>query len=71
MSEAVSIERERALEICEQALAASPADQTEVVLTAGRQELTRFAGNQIHQNVAEQDHGVRVRAVMVRAGAAC
>lgn len=64
MSEALSIERERALEICEQALAASPADHTEVVLTAGRQELTRFAGNQIHQNVAEQDHGVRVRAVI-------
>ena len=33
----------------------SPADQTEVLLISQDSALTRFANNQIHQNVAEKN----------------
>ena len=55
---------ERAKEILEQALRASTAEQTEVRLFAQDMELTRFANNIIHQNVAETDTTLTVRAVM-------
>ena len=42
----------------------SQADQTEVVLQASKSALTRFAVNHIHQNVQEEDHELRVRAVV-------
>ncbi|HET9848124.1 MAG TPA: TldD/PmbA family protein [Candidatus Dormibacteraeota bacterium] len=41
----------------------SPADETEVMVTEWDSALTRFANNGIHQNVAERDVSVRVRAV--------
>lgn len=41
----------------------SQADQTEVVFLGTESALTRFANNYIHQNVAENDHQLRVRAV--------
>jgi len=41
----------------------SSADEVEVLFSGGRFALTRFANNAIHQNVAEQNHGVSVRAV--------
>jgi len=41
----------------------SKADQTEVILRNTDSALTRFANNQIHQNVAESDSQVRVRVV--------
>src|ERR1700737_525786 len=44
-------------------LQASPAAQTEVVVTEWDSALTRFANNGIHQNVAERDVSVRVRVV--------
>jgi PmbA protein len=44
-------------------LRASPADQTEVMVTEWDNALTRFANNGIHQNVAERDVSVRVRVV--------
>ena len=54
-----------------EALAASGADETEVTLTAEDGALTRFAGNHIHQNVAERGCHLRVRAVLgARVGAA-
>jgi predicted Zn-dependent protease len=46
------------------ALRASTAEQTEVLLVAQDQELTRFANNLIHQNVAETDVTLTIRAVM-------
>ena len=55
---------DRAKEILEQALQASTAEQTEVMLSALDMELTRFANNIIHQNVAETDTVLSVRAVM-------
>ena len=44
-------------------LEASPAQQTEVLVTEWDSALTRFANNGIHQNVAERDVSVRVRVV--------
>ena len=40
----------------------SDADETEARLTTSREALTRFAHNVIHQNVAEVDAGLEVRA---------
>lgn len=58
------MERDIALELAQIALAASSADQTEVLLTHSRQSLTRYAENVIHQNVAEDSANVKVRAVV-------
>jgi predicted Zn-dependent protease len=55
---------ERAKQLMHTALRASQADQTEVLLVAQDQELTRFANNLIHQNVAETDITLTIRAVM-------
>src|SRR5437763_11690189 len=41
----------------------SSADEIEVLLGGGRSALTRFANNTIHQNVAEENSWVSVRAV--------
>jgi predicted Zn-dependent protease len=49
--------------IAEHVLARSTADQTEAVVIAGEEQLTRFANNEIHQHVAETDVTVRVRAI--------
>ncbi len=49
--------------LLETALALSPADQTEVSLTATDESLTRFANNEIHQNVFESDARFEIRAV--------
>src|SRR5262249_8470736 len=53
------------------ALGASKADQTEVLFWGTDRQLTRFASNTIHQNVAEQGAEVSVRvAVGKRQGVA-
>ncbi len=49
--------------IVDLALKASRADQTEVVLLLTDSALTRFANNQVHQNVEQKDTVVTVRAV--------
>ena len=41
----------------------SSGDEVEVLFSGGRFELTRFANNTIHQNVAEENHVVSVRSV--------
>ena len=46
------------------ALEASGGDQTEVLFWGTDQQLTRFANNTIHQNVAEQGAEVSVRVVL-------
>lgn len=48
----------------DQVLAASEADETEVFIMARDSQLTRFANSLIHQNVAESNRSVRVRAVV-------
>jgi len=51
------------VEIGRRAVALCPAEAAEVVLTGGAHNLTRFANNTIHQNVAGADVDLRVRAV--------
>ncbi len=55
---------ERIRQLAETILAASEADQTEVVFTGTSASLTRFANNTIHQHVAETGGEVTVRAVL-------
>ena len=50
-------------EIADAILAASPAEQTEVVYRRRDESLTRFANNHIHQNVTETNHELVVRCV--------
>ncbi|MGH9533400.1 MAG: TldD/PmbA family protein [Terriglobales bacterium] len=52
-----------AAEILGQALATSSAEETEATLHSAISELTRFANNAIHQNVAEQQTVLSLRAV--------
>lgn len=58
------IEKEKALEMLEKGLRFSSADQTELLLLEEDTNLTRFAENVIHQNVAKYDHTLFVRAVL-------
>ena len=53
-------------EIAKQALAASKAEQTEIVLIGKDSALTRFANSTIHQNVFESNVELRARAVVGR-----
>jgi PmbA protein len=50
--------------LLQKALGYSQAEQTEVLYLGTENSLTRFANNHIHQNVAESDGEVRVRAVI-------
>lgn len=54
---------DEAKRIVELAIGHSKADQTEVLILAEDSSLTRFANSSIHQNVAERNVEVRVRAV--------
>ena len=57
--------------VADRVLAASTADQTEVVAIGTDASLTRFANSGIHQNVAERNVEIRVRAIVgKRAGVA-
>jgi len=55
--------QKRIKQITDALLARSTADQTEVVILANDEALTRFANSTIHQNVAETDTEVRIRVV--------
>ncbi len=50
--------------LLQKVLSYSRAEQTEVVYQGTESALTRFANNYIHQNVAESNHDLRVRAVV-------
>lgn len=56
--------KEKLKVIADRVLALSGADQTEVLILSNDEQLTRFAANTIHQNVAETNVTVRVRAVL-------
>lgn len=51
-------------ELLQKVLSYSQAEQTEVIYFGIESALTRFANNFIHQNVAESNHELRVRAVV-------
>ncbi len=55
--------RDEARRLADRVLELSDADATEVVLVGSDTRLTRFAQNQIHQNVGSRDLEIRVRAV--------
>ena len=50
--------------LLQKVLSFSEAEQTEVVYNATESALTRFATNHIHQNMAESDHELRIRAIV-------
>ena len=50
-------------ELAERVLAFSDATQTEVMVATSNGELTRFTHNAVHQNVADSDTAVKVRAI--------
>ena len=52
------------LELLDAALAACDCDQAEAILYATNSSLTRFAESVIHQNVAERDVMISVRAIL-------
>jgi PmbA protein len=54
--------REQAGDIFDRVKKLSSADEVEVLFSGGRFALTRFANNVIHQNVAEENYVVSVRA---------
>lgn len=58
------ISKEKTLEILEKGLKYSDADQTELLLLEEDFNLTRFAENVIHQNIAHRDHEVMTRAIL-------
>ncbi|HBY98697.1 MAG TPA: hypothetical protein DEP84_32915 [Chloroflexi bacterium] len=51
-------------ELAERVLMRSPADETEVLYLGEDSSLTRFANNEIHQNVAETNLSLQVRVVV-------
>lgn len=55
--------RERCQEICEKVFKFSNADETEVSFGGGESALSRFANNEIHQNVSEEGYYLSVRVV--------
>lgn len=56
--------KEKLKQIAEQVLKLSEADQTEVILSVSGNSLTRFANNEIHQNMAWKDLGISVRVII-------
>lgn len=50
--------------LAERVLALSRADETEVMVWSARNELTRFTHNGVHQNVADSNLAVKVRAIV-------
>jgi predicted Zn-dependent protease len=60
------IGRDAATALLKRTLALSAADQTQVTLIGGHSALTRLAENAIHQNVAESEWRIAVKAVFGR-----
>ncbi len=58
--------RQRAKEIFDKVVKYSTAEQTEAFITSTSAALTRFANNTIHQNVAEEETTLSVRALVDR-----
>src|SRR5450631_2578718 len=55
--------KEQAGDVFDRIKRLSTGDEVEVLFSGGRFALTRFANNTIHQNVAEENYVVSVRAV--------
>jgi predicted Zn-dependent protease len=57
------LSKARCQEIFAELVKHSDADETELLMGGGTHELTRFANNTIHQNVAEEGYALSVRTV--------
>src|SRR3990172_6975977 len=57
------LDKTRCQEIFAELLKYSDADETELIVGGGTHELTRFANNTIHQNVAVEGYVLSVRTV--------
>jgi predicted Zn-dependent protease len=65
------LDAREARHILDEALAVSEAEDTEALFESRVENLTRFANNEIHQNVTARDHTLLVRArIGLRSGAA-
>ncbi|MGH9396765.1 MAG: TldD/PmbA family protein, partial [Terriglobia bacterium] len=60
----MTLSRQLADDLFTKVLKYSQADETEASITGTAYSLTRFANNAIHQNVAEEDLNISVRAVL-------
>ena len=58
------LNEERCNEIFETVSRAAEADEVEVLIAGGHHALTRFANNTIHQNVADENYNISIRAVI-------
>ena len=58
------LDESQSLQLLDAALAACPSDQAEAILHTTNTSLTRFAESIIHQNVAESNAMINVRAVL-------
>lgn len=58
------MELETIIELAQEGIKRSPAGETEIIVSQSHSALTRFFANQIHQNVAEVNGWVSVRAVI-------
>jgi predicted Zn-dependent protease len=58
-----SRDKESTLGFLSEVIEMSSASRTEVLLEAGKESLTRFAGNRIHQNVCESDAKLSIRTI--------
>lgn len=56
--------KEKAFEILSECLRYSRADETELILEGGKNFLTRFANNYIHQNVLQKDYTLTARVCL-------
>ena len=58
-----TMQRDELQALAERLLKQSEAAETEIVITTGESYLTRFARNQIHQNVGSRTAGVTIRTI--------
>ena len=61
------LEKRKVEDICKDVLLRAGSDAAEVVLFLEKQDLTRFANNHIHQNVAENNGTLIVRLLKEQA----
>lgn len=55
--------KQKLKQIADKVLSLSKAQETEVIISASANALTRFANNEIHQNMAWRDVGISVRTI--------
>ena len=57
------ITKEHCQKILSKCLSFSKADEALVILSGGKEHLTRFANNYIHQNVVKKDYTLMIQSI--------